>query len=308
MDRRTALLALLPLALLTACGRGAEDTAAVEDTAAEARTRTVVDARGPVEVPADPRRVVVLDGYAVDALGAVGVTPVGAPVPDLGGYLELPDGVADVGPADPVDVEAVAALDPDLVLVASEQTDVDLRALGQLAPVVVAPHDDSGDWREASLVYADAVGERGAMEAVLAQLDERTAAMSERISAARVGPVTVARADPDQLRLYGRAYFSGTILEALGVPRPADQDVVEDGPIRISYEQVGSADADTVFLYRLSGEDAASQREALAANPLWQRLRAVGAGRVFEVDDHWYGSGPQAARLVLDDVERALLG
>ncbi len=29
---------------------------------------------------------------------------------------------------------------------------------------------------------------------------------------------------------------------------------------------------------------------------------------MIEVDDHWYGSGPQAAELVLDDVEAALLG
>lgn len=78
-------------------------------------------------------------------------------------------------------------------------------------------------------------------------------------------------------------------------------------------EAPGSVDvpvdhADTVFLHRLSGEAAARRQEVLAANPLWQRPRAVQAGRVVEVDDHWYGSGPQAAALVMDDVERALLG
>jgi len=300
---RLIAAALLLPALLTACGSSPEPTDAAANT-----TRTVTDARGRVEVPVDPQRVVVLDGYAVDALGAVGVTPVGAPVPDLADYLHLPDGVTDVGPAYPVNVEAVAALDPDLVLVASQNTDADLAALEQLAPVVVAPHDDSGDWRETSLVYADAVGEREQMQSVLADLDARAEELAVRIRQAPPTTVTIARADPEQLRLYGKAYFSGTMLDQLGILRPASQDVVEDSPIRVSYEQVAAADADVVFLYRLSGEDAARQQAQLAANPLWQRLRAVRDGRVIEVDDHWYGSGPTAADLVLDDVERALLG
>jgi iron complex transport system substrate-binding protein len=161
------------------------------------------------------------------------------------------------------------------VLVANENTDVDLDALEQLAPVVVAPHDDSGDWREASLVYADAGGERDAMEQLLAGLDERAEALEQRLEEEQPGTVTGARADPEQLRLYGRAYFAGTVLDQLGVPRPAAQDVVEEEPVRVSYEQVDAADADTIFLYRLSGEDAARQQETLAGNPLWQRLSAV---------------------------------
>lgn len=301
MTRRPVLaLALSTVTLLTACS-GSDVAPAAE----QAATRTVAAANGDVEVPVEPQRVVVLDGYALDALTAVGVVPVGAPSPEeVNDYLERSDATADVGSAFPLSVERVAQLQPDLVLASTENPDLDLAALGELAPVVVAPHDDSGDWREASLVFADAVGRRSQMVDVLAELDARADALAPSLS--RAGTVTVARADPEQLRLYGRSYFAGTVLNLAGVARPPSQDVLESSPLRVSYEQVGEADADTVVLYQLEGDDAENARELLAANPLWQRLPAVQAGQVVEVGDHWYGSGPLAAGLLLDDLERIL--
>jgi len=302
---RRAGIALLTVALLAGCG----GTSAEGPEQGPASTRTVDSARGTVEVPADPQRVVALDGYAVDALTAVGVTPVGVPADEeVNAYLDdLAPDVQELGSAYPVDVERVAALRPDLILVASEIEDLDLPALDAVAATVVAPHDDSGDWREAAVVYADAVGKRAEMNKLLASHDARVAELREQLATAAPGTVTVARADPDQLRLYGKAYFSGTLLDDLGVAQPPLQNVVEDAPIYVSYEQVGLADADTIFLYRLSGEDDAAQLGRLRANPLWQRLRAVRSGNVEVVPDHWYGSGVLAAGLLLDDVERVLL-
>lgn len=171
-----------------------------------------------------------------------------------------------------------------LVLVGSENADVDLDVLEQIAPVVVAPHDDSGDWREASLVYADAVDRRDEMEQVLADLDERCAELADRLDAASAGPVTAPASTPSSSGCTARSASRGPSWTSWA---PAAQDE----PIQVSYEQLAGADADTALLHRLSDEDAARQRQVLAANPLRQRLRAVQSGRVVEVDDHWYGTG-----------------
>lgn len=56
---------MLAVALLTACSGSAAVPAAER-----AATRTLAAANGKVEVPVEPQRVVVLDGYALDALTA----------------------------------------------------------------------------------------------------------------------------------------------------------------------------------------------------------------------------------------------
>jgi ABC-type Fe3+-hydroxamate transport system substrate-binding protein len=53
-------------------------------------TRVVSHAMGETEVPADPQRVVVLDGPVLDACFALGVTPVGATT----GVADAPSGRA----------------------------------------------------------------------------------------------------------------------------------------------------------------------------------------------------------------------
>ena len=80
--------------------------------------------------------------------------------------------MTDVGSAYSVSIESVAALDPDLILAPSENTDLPVDVLSEVAPVVVAPHDDSGDWRAASEVYADAVGRSNEIAATLADYDD----------------------------------------------------------------------------------------------------------------------------------------
>jgi iron complex transport system substrate-binding protein len=76
---------------------------------------------------------------------------------------------------------------------------------------------------------------------------------------------------------------------------------------RISREQLGQADGDVIFLW--TGEsisDVAStaqeKLEVLLQDPLWRRLKAVQAGRVYTVPSYWIGSGPIAANAILDDL------
>lgn len=104
--------------LLSACGGGGGDS--TEDTA----SGTSVDTKfGSVEVPADPQKVVALGWGDAETALALGVQPVGASDwVEFGGkgvgpwaedlYDEDPEIIATMEP----DYEAIAALEPDLIL------------------------------------------------------------------------------------------------------------------------------------------------------------------------------------------------
>ncbi len=72
----------------------------------------------------------------------------------------------------------------------------------------------------------------------------------------------------------------------------------------ISEERIGLADADHVFVTVYAG--GADRTAKFQANPLWQRLKAVQAGRVYEVkNESWMTSvSVQGAHFVLDDMAK----
>ena len=144
-SRRRALkfATLLTAGALVITGCSAEDNSTTqatesssneaggEDSAAQGDTRTVTDYEGnEVEVPSDPQRVVTLHFAATEALVDLGLAPVGQ-----GGYTEglLPsekakdiENVPQVSEREGIELEAIAALEPDLILVPNYVEAVDL--------------------------------------------------------------------------------------------------------------------------------------------------------------------------------------
>lgn len=324
--RRTLTTLLLPLLLLAAaCGDddtatgastattgGAAETTTVEGDDA-AFPRTIDHAMGSTEIPEQPERVVVLDTGELDSVIALGVTPVGAvraPVEE--GFLEyLSEETADtelVGAIDAVNLEAVAALRPDLILSSKLRHEDIYDELSAIAPTVFT-ETVGVVWKDNLLVHAEALGLDDEAEQLLADYDTRTADLAERLQEDRgeLPTISMVRFLPDETRLYQKASFIGTILEDVGLPRPPSQDV-DDFAATISAEQLGQADGDIIFTTHYGPADDTTKTQ-LTTNPLWDQLSAVQAGDVYEVpDDHWMlGIGIGAANLVLDDIETLLL-
>ena len=323
--RRTLSFLLLPALLLaTACGD--DDAGSEEATATTAPTtepadgrdgaafpRTIEHAMGTTEIPEQPERVVVLDTGELDSAIALGVTPVGAvraPVED--GFLEyLSEETTDtelVGTIDDVNLEAVAALRPDLILSSELRHEDIYDELSAIAPTVFT-ETVGVVWKENLLVHAEALGLDDEADELLAGYDARTADIADRLRADRgeLPTISMVRFLPDETRLYQKASFIGTILEDVGLPRPPSQDV-DDFAATISAEQLEQADADIIFTTHYGAADDTTESE-LTSNPLWDQLRAVQAGDVHDVpDDHWMlGIGIGAAGLVLDDIEALVL-
>ncbi|HEY8477584.1 MAG TPA: iron-siderophore ABC transporter substrate-binding protein [Chloroflexota bacterium] len=258
-------------------------------------------------MPATPRRVVVLDLGELDMALAVGVKPVAAATYTLDAEYpaqlkERAVGIPRVGTVDQPNLEAIAALDPDVILSNKVRHERIYDKLSQIAPTVLA-EGVGAPWKQSFAVHAEALGKAAEGERVMQtyyrRLDEFKQAMGERLGQTHV---SIVRSFPDHVRIYMKQSFIGTIVEDAGLPRPPaqDKDIFME---RATEERIPDLDGDVIFLLyynRQQGE----QLSRLMQHPLWAQLKAVKAGRVYEVsDDVWgLGLGPLAATLVIDDL------
>lgn len=97
------------------------------------------------------------------------------------------------------------------------------------------------------------------------------------------------------------------LLRDLGFSRPEIQNV-EEFAIRTGKESIPDMDGDRIFHFTWEtgdGQGTALAEEVLA-DPLWQSLSAVQAGKVHAVSDAIWNTagGILAARLMLEDIAR----
>jgi iron complex transport system substrate-binding protein len=275
-------------------------------------TRTVSSAMGEIEVPASPQRVVALDGPVLDACFALGITPVGATTGVAGApwpeYLGPgTEGIVNVGDIAEPDLEAIAALQPDLIVSLQFRHEGIYEQLSGIAPTVLSPHDSEG-WREGFLVYADALNRSAEAPAVVEAFEARVAELQAGLGDAIDQTVSVIRVLTGQVRSYQASSFSGTVLAAVGLPRPESQQGTEDTWLEQSLEQLDEVDADVLFVTLWSGSTEEDMAQLLD-NPLWATLPVVQANRVYRVpDEYWMTAiGYLAAGLILDDLETYLV-
>jgi iron complex transport system substrate-binding protein len=265
-------------------------------------------------VPYAPERVVVLAQGELDAAIALGVVPVGGPRLEnaAGGPLEyLKDYDFEiVGTLDEPNLEAVAALQPDLIL-----SNVIYHAkihdkLMKIAPTVYGGFQDTlgYSWKENFLLYAEALGKLDEAEQMLEDWEARAAELGEELAEAGVKPeISMVRFLPGETRVYQKENFIGRILDDVGLPRPKAQDV-DEFALYPSVEQIEVMEGDIIF-YANYGPPSDTTQGEVTGSPLWRTLPAVQNGCAFEVvDDVWYaGISIIAANLVLDELERILL-
>ena len=147
--------------------------------------RTIRHWAGSTTLERAPVRVAVLSTGQADGLLTLGVVPAGATRDDRGAlisdylmqaYPAFRDGiaqVADLGTRQSADVEAIAALQPDLILVNRAATPPSVLAQYQrIAPTVVT-RGTGFHWRADFVLLADALGKREAAERWLRDFVQR---------------------------------------------------------------------------------------------------------------------------------------
>lgn len=279
--------------------------------AAPLHAAEITHAMGATEVPDSPERVVILTNEGTEALLALGVTPVGAVQSWTGDpwYDHIApqmEGVEVVGTESGVNLELVAALEPDLIIGNRLRQEGIYEQLSAIAPTIMS-EQLRGNWKINFELYADALGleEKGAE--VLAAFDERVASVSEALGKATEEEVSVVRFLPGEIRIYQLDSFSGVLLDQLGFNRPENQ-AVNEFALTVGKESIPDMDGDRIFHFTYDAGDgeAEAMAEDVLADPLWQSLSAVKEGRVHAVDDAVWNTagGVVAAELMLDDVAR----
>ncbi|MFT3851271.1 MAG: iron-siderophore ABC transporter substrate-binding protein [Ilumatobacteraceae bacterium] len=296
----------------------AASTTAAPSTTVEATTTTVpgphvvTHAMGETEVPGTITRLVVLDSSFLDAAIALGVTPVAATEGVAGAGLPayLGDATAQVqlvGQTTEPNLEQIAAMRPDLILGAKVRHEAIYDQLSAIAPTVFS--ESSGtNWTEQVRLTGESLNRAGEAAGLLADFDARAKDVGAEIGAPGTSAVIV-RFIPGQIRLYGPATFSGSVLTAVGFDLGDKGYDPSYGMAVISAEQVDMLDTDVIFATNPeveSGGATSTDRGAVAA--LWSALPAVQNGRQFDIlDSTWMtGIGVIGANAILDDLEAKL--
>lgn len=310
LDRRTLLHFAAGTALLAGLPGRVFARPAVVDGDFPRQVEHVV---GSTLIPRQPQRVAVISTGQLDAALSLGVIPAGTTRVDnrelAPGYLRTAlasraqelEAMVDLGSRQAPDLEALARLAPDLIVLNRTVLKAGgLELFSRIAPTVVA-RGTGGNWRPDFLLLADALGRRQQAERLLAELDSDLTGLAQRFGA-QPPSASLLFSSGARLRLMGADSFAGGLLQAMGVTRPAAQRF--KGTSRdVSAELLDLADADCLF-YAEQGTALAS----LARQPLWPRLSAVSQSRAIRVDtDAFYlNAGPLAARQVISTVAGAL--
>jgi iron complex transport system substrate-binding protein len=116
----------------------------------------------------------------------------------------------------------------------------------------------------------------------------------------------VIRFIPGQIRLYGPATFSGSVLTQVGFDLGDKGYDPAVGMALVSSEQIDMIDTDVIFATNPDAESAgAVVTDRGTVESLWATLPAVQSGNEFDIlDSTWMtGIGVLGANAILDDLE-----
>ncbi|RXE49042.1 ABC transporter substrate-binding protein [Chromohalobacter israelensis] len=279
-----------------------------------ADARSLETAYGTVEVADDPARVVTLYTNALDTSLTAGVKPLGA-VATRGGdgvaryFGEQADGIEIVGTPRETNIEAVAALAPDVILASPQLPEAQYELLSRIAPTVVPDVEpyQMESWENEARVYGKALGRSDTIDDAIAEIDAKAEALSERQNGSPTA--SLIRWMPQGAIVMADNIFAGTLLTKSGF-MVDDGDTVKEGRPHsdpLSLENLSRIDNDWLFLATLNAEGDEAY-EAARQSPAFGRLDVVQHDRVVSVDGQLWTSatGPMAAKAILDDIASAM--
>jgi len=233
-------------------------------------------------IPADPQRVFVMDSRTGLEFAILAGYPIVATDFDADSHLELeldPETETLEFRAEP-NAELVLSYDPDLLVVGRGwwnfwQNNEAFRA--DNFNVLVVEDANNSDWKDLMVGQLEAIGRADRAAEALADYDAAVAA-AQPVIAELLGDTPVAVADiwaGGNYVLHADT-FDATVARDIGLTLVASDAPVDDGYQEHSAENL-DAFQDAAMIVLWNGDDMATE------NPLWQRLPAVQAGKVYEL-------------------------
>lgn len=283
-------------------------------TAIHAQTVTVDTAAGPVDAPANPAEVVVLDFAAIDTMSALELPIAGRPDFTPPAYLaEALKDVPTVGTLFEPDFEALAAMAPGLI-VAGGRSQAQVPALSKIAPTLDMTID-GGDLIRQTEARIDAYGaifdKADKAEALKANIEDGLEAARGAI--ADKGDALIVLTNGGKISTYGAESRFGWLHSALNLPEAYPGLEVETHGEAVSFEFIAKVDPDWILVVD-RGAAVGQGGEAAAAtldNPLVAKTVAGQKGQIVYLDPaamYLSSGGYRSLMLVLEQVTDAFGG
>lgn len=273
----------------------------------------IVHTKGETVLPGQPKKVVVFDLTTIDTLDALGVEIAGVPNAKFPAYLSkyANDSYAKAGSLFEPDLEAINALQPDLVIVGGRSS-AKYDAVAAVAPTIDMTVDQANFVASAKKnveTLAKLFGKEAEAAQKLAALDETIAKTRE--SAANAGKGLIVLTTGGKMSAYGPGSRFGVLYSDYGVT-PAREDLkTSNHGHAASFELILETNPDWLFVI---DRDAAVGREGQSAaqyldNELVAQTTAWKNKQVVYLNPaNWYliGGGLQAMQQNAEQIGKAL--
>lgn len=329
--KKTAVLALVVAMVLTGCGKKTEgdnnntnsnqtqnqdqnqnsdqDKNNTQGEKESKETITITDAKGEVEIPANPQRIVDVSGNS-DILSILGYSVIGTANSDAYDYTKFPTYLEEVlegaeilgySMQDTMDIESIIALEPDLIIISAVQEKM-YEQLSEIAPTVMLKLAQT-DWKEDVNSVAKVMNKTEEADQWMKQYLEKAKSVGETMKATYGEDTTYLTflASGGQIFIFDKAGIGSIFYEDMGLARPEglpEQDNISL-PV-VTYEGLAAIDADYIFAIGTE-EDMALLKDS----PIYQSMEAVKNGNVIELPSSPYfniGYSSIGRLLFLDEV------
>ncbi|ODU06956.1 MAG: hypothetical protein ABS81_03065 [Pseudonocardia sp. SCN 72-86] len=288
LRRLAIVLAAAAVAATTAaCGSSGSSGAAPTTTAAAPATRTVQSAEGPVEVPAQPKRIVSVDYVTPYILFDLKAPIVGALDLSNGANGEQFKTITPIGnDSGEINYEAIIGLNPDVILSIDGSSGVDVARLKAIAPTVSIPASTDTSWKGLVKQTAEIVG----LSDALAAREQAYQAKVTEVKTQRAAQITSSGSwatagtyDGDAWYLYGTGSGPSSVMADLGITFDTATKAAGDSLEQRSVEQLNTLSDAKVILFDDLGPPVTIEGAAakMQANPLFAALPAAQAKRVY---------------------------
>ncbi|WP_372882328.1 Fe(3+) dicitrate ABC transporter substrate-binding protein [Psychromonas sp.] len=239
---------------------------------------------GTLLLPEAPKRIVVLEYSFIDALAAIGVSPIGV-ADDLDSGRIIPE-VRDliepwtsVGLRSQPSLELIARLKPELIIGDVGRHRVSYEDLSKIAPTILLKSRGESylDALASATIIAKAVGKEQAM---LARITQHKQIMdSYRVRFASTDTIQFSTVNERGMWMHGPLSFTGSLFNYLGL-KTALPDLQDTHLIQANLEVLLRVNPDWLFYVR---SKPVTVLESWQQNPLFQLLKIGKTGQMVEV-------------------------
>ncbi|MBD1833085.1 iron-siderophore ABC transporter substrate-binding protein [Cyanobacteria bacterium FACHB-472] len=302
-SRRQFIATAIASALVVACTKNQTET---EGTSAAPQAQ-IPNLKSPA------KRIVALEWVYVEDLLALGIQPVGvADISEYKKYVDiqpkLAENVVDVGTRQEPSLEAIAKLEPDLIIGIKLRHESIYNNLSSIAPTLLFnPYPAANElsqleeMQQTFIKIAETVNRREAGVAVLQQMQETFKTAAEQLRLTGASSSFILGQFLPELRLFTDNAMAVEILEKIGLQNAWKGKFDSFGFNTVGLEALPEVEQAN-FLYMAENNQIPWQN-----NPVWKGLNFVKENRVYPIgEDTWFFGGPLSAQVLVEKVVAAL--